>query len=227
MLTRKPSYTQDDANAGNPLFAKQGQPVDFAVVPPTPSAGDRWEGGQPEACRLVAVNLSAYLDNELDPDQSEMVTAHLEACADCADLLDAMYDTDEEIQREWREDTPLPSSSQFRRSIDAIMDALPAEPVAEPVFAPKRVHARTRWVRFATGMSGMVVIAAMLWSSYRIGYVQGRQNASKSAFVPANPTGYNPAYQPETTLATLIPASARPPEDPLTLNFARERRSHR
>jgi anti-sigma factor RsiW len=176
---------------------------------------------------LVAVNLSAYLDNELDPDQSDMITAHLESCAACADLLDAMEETDEEIQREWREDSPLPSSSQFRQSVDAIMDALPAELVAEPVFAPKRVHARTRWVRFATGMSGFILVAGMLWSSYRIGYVQGRQNAGKSAFTPVNPTGYNPAVQPMMSVASLSPASAKPPEEPLPFTFARERRFHR
>jgi len=227
MLTRKPSSVQDDAQAGNPLFNKQGLPTDYTVVPPTPGTGSRWEGGQPEACRLVAVNLSAYLDNELDPDQSEMITAHLDSCAACADLMDAMQETDEEIQREWREDAPLPSSSQFRHSIDAILDALPAEPVAEPVFAPKRVHAKTRWVRFATGMSGFVLVAGMLWSSYRIGYVHGRQNARKSSFAPANPTGYNPAVQPMISLASLSSDSNSPPQNSLTLTFARERRFRR
>ena len=61
----------------------------------------------------------------------------------CADLLDAMEETDEEIQREWREDAPLPSSSQFRHSIDAIMDALPAR--AEFISAYAANRAQVLW----------------------------------------------------------------------------------
>jgi len=76
-------------------------------------------------------------------------------------------------------------------------------------------------------MSGFVLVAGMLWSSYRIGYVHGRQNARKSSFAPANPTGYNPAQQPMISLASLSSDSNSPPQNSLTLTFARERRFRR
>jgi len=223
MLTRKPSRLTDDVQDGNPLFMQRGMPSDFALVPPTPVAGEGWEDGNREACRLVSVNLSAFLDNELDPDQAQLIEKHLNSCAGCAALLEAMQDTDEVIEREWRESTPLPSSSQFRQSIDSIMEALPPAPVEAESFAPKRVHSRTRWVRFATGMSGVIVAAGLLWSSYRIGYAHGRTSARRSSF--AAPTGAGPyaGFQPTLSLCSL---SAAPP-NPTPLTFARERRSQR
>jgi len=87
MLTRKPSVATDDAQDGGPLFTRQGMPSVFAIVPPASTADPRGEGGQPEACRLVSVNLSAYLDGELDPDQARLVENHLNTCPNCADLL--------------------------------------------------------------------------------------------------------------------------------------------
>jgi hypothetical protein len=227
MLTRKPSHLTDDAQDGNPLFMQQGMPSAYALVPPTPVPGDGWEDENREACRLVSVNLSAYLDQELDPDQTQLITKHLNSCAGCAALLDTMEETDEEIQREWRESTPLPSSSQFRHSIDSIMDALPSAPVEPEVFAPKRVHARTRWMRFATGMSGFILAAGLLWSSYRIGYAHGRTSARRSSFAAPNGNGNFTDVQSALSLCSLsTPSSAGPLNEP-PLTFARERRSQR
>lgn len=186
MLTRKPSDVMDDVRNGNPLLSLQRNPSAFAAVPPTLVAGPDWQGGEPEACKLVSVNLSAYLDDELDPDQADLITNHLGTCADCAALMATIEETDEVVQREWREDSPLPSSSQFKQSIDAIMDALPPARDESVHFAAKRVHSRARWVRAATGMSGAVVAAALLWSSYRLGYAHGRTSVKPSpAAVPS------------------------------------------
>ena len=182
MLTRKPSHLTDDAQDGNPLFQPLGMPAAYALVPPTPFAGEGRQDGDREACRLISVNLAAYLDNELDQDQTELVTKHLDCCAGCAALLETMERTDEAIEREWRDSTPLPSSSQFRHSIDSIMDALPPAPSRAEAFATKRVHARTRWMRFATGMSGFILAAGVIWSSYRLGYSHGRNSARRSSF---------------------------------------------
>jgi hypothetical protein len=229
MLTRKPSHLLDDAQAGNPLFQfqSQGMPAAYSLVPPTPFASEGWQDGDHEACRLISVNLAAYIDNELDPDQADLVTQHLNGCTGCAALLDTMERTDETIEREWRESAPLPSSSQFRQSIDSIMDALPPAPAQSDGFAAKRVHARTRWMRFATGMSGFILAAGALWSSYNIGYSQGRNSARRSSIALPAGSRYIPGISTALTLCSL---SEPPPTRPLiepSLTFARERRSQR
>src|SRR5438045_3492709 len=98
MLTRKPSYIQDDAKDGNPLYFAEGNPPAFAVIPPASNSGDDWDDRDREACRLVSVNLSAYLDCELEPDQTRLINEHLNQCADCAAMLQAMEETDEAIE---------------------------------------------------------------------------------------------------------------------------------
>jgi anti-sigma factor RsiW len=152
---------------------------DRNALPPTGRSGGRggWPGrGGDDACEFVSVNLSAYQDGELDPDSLNLIVSHLTHCPNCAAAFDALQSVDETLEREWRDSAPLPSSSQFARSIDSIMDALPEEPAPTPVFAPKRVHARVRWTRFATGVAGLFAFGSLLWSSYRLGYQQGQQN---------------------------------------------------
>ena len=227
MLTRKPSFVAEDAQGGSPLFTPQEMPSLFAIVPPTPAGGPQREGGEPESCRLVSVNLSAYLDDELDADQAQLVTDHLNTCPGCAGLLDAMESMDVQIEREWRDSTPLPSSSQFRHSIDAIMDALPPAAAEAERFAPKRVHARTRWMRFATGMSGFILAAGLLWSSYRLGYAHGRTTAKRSSFAtpPVNPNSVR--NQQAQSLAALSDPPSSPQLTAASLTFTRARRSQR
>jgi anti-sigma factor RsiW len=152
---------------------------DRNALPPTGRSGGKggWPGrGGDDACEFVSVNLSAYQDGELDPDSLNLIVSHLAHCPHCASAFDALQMVDETLDREWRDSAPLPSSSHFVGSVNSIMDALPDEPVAAPAFAPKRVHARVRWTRFATGAVGLFAFGSMLWSSYRLGYQQGRQN---------------------------------------------------
>ena len=158
-----------------PDFSKR----DRNALPPTGRSGGN--GGRPgrggdDACEFVSVNLSAYQDGELDPDSLKLIVSHLAHCPNCAAAFDALQEVDETLEREWRDSAPLPSSSQFAQSIDSIMDALPNEPAATPTFAHKRIHARVRWTRFATGVAGLFAFGSLLWSSYRLGYEQGRQN---------------------------------------------------
>jgi hypothetical protein len=117
---------------------------------------------------------------------------------------------DETLEREWRDSAPLPSSSQFARSIDSIMDALPDQPAPTPVFAPKRIHARVRWTRFATGVAGLFAFGSLIWSSYRLGYEQGRQNnvSRYPGSMPA-PTGHPAMPASFFTFHSLPPSSAR------------------
>jgi anti-sigma factor RsiW len=211
MLTRKPSRVTDDAQDGNPQFpfGGTGTTSDYRLVPPTFDAGEDWQPGEPEACRLVSVNLSAYIDGELDPDQSALVGNHLNTCPSCTELLIAIEEADEQVQREWRGDTPLPSSSRFRSSVDAIMDALPPVPAEPESFAPKRVHARARWTRFAAGLSSVVFAAGLLWSSYRLGYTHGRRSAQRPAFAPRTQTADLPDVMSAIALCSLT--SNQPP----------------
>jgi len=158
-----PDYSKRDRNA----------------LPPTGRSGGKggWPGrGGDDACEFVSVSLSAYQDGELDPESLQLIVSHLAHCPHCAAAFDALQSVDETLEREWRDSAPLPSSSQFARSLDSIMDALPSEPAPTPVFAPKRVHARVRWTRFATGVAGLFAFGSLLWSSYRLGYQQGQEN---------------------------------------------------
>ena len=214
MLNRKSNSRRDPQDI-NSLRLPEAAEYPFAVVPPVFGDGDGYDGdeGGNEACRLVAVNLSAYLDGELDADQQRVVEAHLDHCAQCTAALDTLEITDTLIEREWRDNAPLPSSSEVKSSIDSIMAALPPAPVSTPEFAPKRVHAKARWMRFSTGLAGIIAFAAMLGSSYRMGYVNGR-TSSQPAFTPSpsyeNPTprpASNPVYSAPVTLASTSPAS--------------------
>ncbi|HLJ57020.1 MAG TPA: zf-HC2 domain-containing protein [Chthonomonadaceae bacterium] len=231
MLTRNPSAHAGGVQDGGDPFTQQAPPsdlpIDYAVVPPAKQGGRFGEGGEPESCRLVVVNLSAYLDSELDPDQAQLVADHLNSCPRCADLLDAMEGTDEDIVREWRDSAPLPSSSQFRNGVDAIMGALPPAAAAAEPFAPRRVHSRTRWMRFATGLSGVIVAGGMLWSSYRLGYVQGRAVAKRTSFpIPQPESSYQPGPR-RFALNSLTSPPSIPPEPTESLSLSRAERSRR
>lgn len=183
---------------------------DRTVLPPTGrSGGNGGNGGRPgrggdDACAFVSVNLSAYQDGELDPDSLKLIVSHLAHCPHCAAELDALQAIDETLEREWRDSAPLPSSSQFACSIDAIMDALPGETAAMPAYAPKRVHAKVRWTRFATGVAGLFAFGSLLWSSYRMGYEQGLQNGASR----------NPGSMPSRSGSSVMPASLFFPDVP-------------
>jgi len=136
--------------------------------------------GGGEVCGLVVANLSAYLDSDLVSDEQRLITAHLAKCPNCSAVLTSMQETDELIQREWRDSAPLPSSFAGKQSIDSIMDSLPPVPVPTPQFTPKRVHSRTRWIRFASGVTVLVCLLGSLWYTYLIGYNNGRHSVSSS-----------------------------------------------
>jgi len=154
-------------------------------MPPVGGGGNRGNEMGSEGCDLVVSNLSAYQDNELDPDQARVVEAHLHKCEFCASVYAAIRTTDTMVEREWRDGLPLPSALETTVAIDAIMDALP--PVPAPRFEPKRVHARTRWMRFATGIFGF---SGMLLSSYALGFSNGRRSLATQNAAPASPFSF-------------------------------------
>jgi|SRR5579871_2581738 len=158
------------------------------TLPPNPPVGGGGNRGREmgsEACDLVVANLSAYQDDELDPDQKRVIEAHLHKCDYCASVFEAIKTTDMLVEREWREGSPLPSSLEIDVAIDAIMDALP--PMPAPRFEPKRVHARTRWMRFATGITGLFGFSGMLLSSYALGFANGRRSLGSQGWASASP----------------------------------------
>ena len=139
--------------------------------------------GMGDTCGLVAANLSAYQDGELDSDETRLVATHVGKCPRCAEIFETLQQNDEAIEREWRESAPLPSSLRFEQGVDSVMAALPAAPVQALAFAPRRVHARARWTRFASGIAAVSVLAVSLWSSYQLGYTRGRSSVANAASV--------------------------------------------
>lgn len=206
----------DPQNAGRSSRNGSFSGASFVIVPPGgTSGGGEGGGGGSDACDLVMTNLSAYQDGELDPDQQRIMDAHLAKCPACAANLETLQTTDTFLQREWQESGPLPSSLELRSSVDAIMGALPPAPVAPQKFAPKRVHARARWIRFSTGFASLLAFMSLLWSSYQLGYVHGRRSLRTSA--PTS-TGINPnlrsSMTTNLTYAAFLPALAFPNRPP-------------
>ena len=126
-------------------------------------------------CLWFVERLSAFQDGELEISETVAVADHLDVCDRCSRIFAALQSTDNLLEREWRMSAPLPSSLQCDQAIDAIMAALPGLQQVAPSFPNRRVHARSRWMRFATGIVSAVALLASLWASYHLGYVQGRQ----------------------------------------------------
>ena len=178
MTSDRPSDLMADLRNGV-SDSPSGNPSGFVPAPPYKGGFNSDDSFKPEACRIVAVNLSSYLDAELDQDQDEMIENHLDHCNDCTSLLEAMIATDSQIQREWRDSTPLLLSPLAKRSIDSIMDALPPAPEKQPIFSSKRVHARARWTRFAAGLTGVFTLVGLPCATYFMGYQSGKQSADQ------------------------------------------------
>lgn len=201
---------------GSKRFADSAFPSEPSGPPPIFTNGGNNNTGGPgddpdpvsDACRLVLVNLSAYQDGELDSDTLIVVEAHIAKCDYCSAILDTMIETDEMVEREWREYSPLPSSFGVKHAVDNIMAQLPAVPDAPHEFAPKRVHARLRWMRFSTGVMSIVALFSMLWTSYRLGFAQGKEargfRQQPTRFSPAHWTGSPVLPQSFPTSASII-----------------------
>ena len=145
------------------------------------TGSDRGSDMSNSSCDVIAAKLSAYQDGELDVEETHKVSLHLGDCVRCGTILASIQDMDLHLEREWRDTAPLPFSLRFEQSIDSVMRSLPSLPARDIAFAQRRVHARTRWMRFAAGMAGMLLIIASLWSSYQIGYDHGRRSVTALA----------------------------------------------
>lgn len=208
--------------SGSP-FGGTAQPSDYAATPaalvPPFDADYDTDGGDPkkEMCMLVVMNLSAFQDDELDPEQRRIIAAHLNNCPDCTQVFESLQETDRLCEREWRDEASLPSSTERRQAIDSIMDALPPVPSETPAFAPKRTHAKARWMRFATGISGLLLLSLSSWGSYRVGYVQGQASAA----VPGSGSLSSSSRHFSSPQPSLLPAVLRDTQSPFSETAAR------
>ncbi|GDX40924.1 hypothetical protein LBMAG21_12160 [Armatimonadota bacterium] len=180
------------------------QANDYAVIP-VPAV----------ACDYVAENTSSYLDAELDLRAMEQIANHLNNCSNCAKTVAGVESVGLVLEREWSDIAPLPSSLEIEFALDSIMDALP--PLHERTHDAKHADTShsTRWVRFTTGIVGGALFVASLWSSYQVGFWQGRV----SAFTP-EPGYHQPLpVNPIPSVSTPAPPSPKPPETTLFHNY--------
>jgi anti-sigma factor RsiW len=157
VVTTKAKQRSNSESASRRLSGHAGPPPEYPS-----GGGDSDPEPFNEACSLVWVNLTAYLDDELDQDTYQVVDNHIAYCARCSAMLSSLQETDRLIEREWREYPPLPSSSERKLAIDNIMAELPSAVEAPPEYAPKRVHQKVRWMRFSTGFMGLIALFSLL-----------------------------------------------------------------
>lgn len=191
---------------GNPSPSDDNATYPVALVPPF-AADPGSDGGDRnrEMCMLVVTHLSAFQDDELDPEQRHIIAAHLNNCPDCAEVYESIQETDHLLQREWRDETPLPSSSERKQAIDNIMDALPPVPAQSAAFAPKRKHDKARWMRFAAGTTSIILVGL----SYLVGYLHGRSSTSTVSIQGTSWMQGTGRYNALSTHPLLLPASLR------------------
>ncbi len=76
-------------------------------------------GGSRSECGWFIERMSAYQDGELENNDTRLVAAHIEGCTRCTRIFAALQATDDLLQREWRDDAPLPASSSLLTSSSA------------------------------------------------------------------------------------------------------------
>ncbi len=175
-LTGDAASVPGDRQRFEPVFSASEDLTRIPGFPGTDTPDFQSDSPQSHApCRRAEVYLSAYLDRELDTETTQALENHLVSCPNCMALKNELIETDESLRREWQQSLPLPSlslSSRETAAISRILASLPPDPVSS--FAPRRIHARARWMRFSAGVVGFIALLCLLWSGYRAGYAQVR-----------------------------------------------------
>jgi hypothetical protein len=91
--------------------------------------------------------IMAHLDGELSPAQAQSVSAHLESCAACLELITSLRNTSQSL------------SSWVVGSVPAQLESNVAKPVANPASATLNAFPRIRWTR-KQWIGGLTVAAA-------------------------------------------------------------------
>lgn len=120
------------------------EPTFGASLPPGDDSDD---GSGENHCSRVLQMMDDYTDELLSKADSAAVNEHLFECTNCRVAYNAAVKVEEILSREWHKSVPLPSSSHTRQAIDRIMDSIPGSKPSGS-FPEKRVHSRTRWMRF-------------------------------------------------------------------------------
>ena len=160
------------------------------------------------SCDYVAENASSYVDAELNPLAIQQIANHLNHCPNCAKMVADVERVGLVLEREWCDSALLPSSLEVEFALDSILDALP--PVHESNLESKHtgIPHVTRWVRFTTGVVGGAIFVTSLWSSYQIGFWQGRASAftpEPAVRQPLSPAPTPPKTPPPTLLQFRLP----------------------
>lgn len=205
MLT-KPSFKTDDRDNVDGSDYPSAATLN-SIMPPNLVINGFLPGEPSESCRFVEANLSAYIDSELDPEQVDLINTHLGKCSHCSRMLAETEEMDDYILREWRNSVPLPSSSEHKNSIDAIMNALPNDEENTFRFPARRVHTRSRWTRLAAGLTGVVAIGGAISTSYWFGYQHGKQSSIPAHKKQSRLHDLKPQRSITTAFPTAFPAA--------------------
>ena len=113
-------------------------------------------------CKRCAEDLTAYLDGELSPADSERVRSHLEFCGSCSDELRSLREAADFLGSHTRELEPRAGSWNMVR----------ARITSENIPSPSRFWVPNRW---RLGLATLAIIAA-----FAFGYTQYQQYQRKN-----------------------------------------------
>jgi anti-sigma factor RsiW len=122
--------------------------------------------------------IMAHLDGELSPDQAQSVSAHIESCAACQNLMTSLRNTSQSI------------SSWVVGSVPAQLESNVAKSVAHPASATPnafpRIHwTRKQWIERLT----VAAAAAVLLVSISVPTLHRSQSVTEKASVPTQLQG--------------------------------------
>ncbi len=110
-------------------------------------------------CRQVKPYLSRYVDGELSPEENKFVSAHLESCLHCRDIVENLRSASRRLSDAFAEvDAAEFAGSAAKR----LMGSLPKEPGnRKPLFLPVRWGRPPSW-RFAAGVVVLLICIGSL-----------------------------------------------------------------
>ncbi|HEX5506751.1 MAG TPA: zf-HC2 domain-containing protein, partial [Thermomicrobiales bacterium] len=152
-------------------------------------------------CREIRPLLSAYMDNELAPDDLRAVQEHVADCADCAALLT--------------------SYRRIRAAVRALPEADPPPELREAVFAKATPAYRRRAALLGLGQQGLA--AAALVVTILAVFFTASIVANRGGARVGNPNG-DPTTPPRIVSvepASGDPATAWPPTRPVRVTFSK------
>jgi len=87
-------------------------------------------------CRDIQEKLSAYIDEELNPDQFENVTQHLSHCPECSSALEVLQKVDTVLNNAPLYSVPAKFSEKLMQEIDIASSSTENLNIINLIFAP-------------------------------------------------------------------------------------------